>query len=200
MKLKYYLRGLGIGIITTTIIMLITFSGSKSTLSDSQIIERAKVLGMVMKNTTASNAKEEIPKGTETEAKNSTMKNQTQSVQSTEMGETGNSQNANSESENNAANNQPNATTTETNNTQSDTSSQNATQQSNQDVAFTIKSGDTSDSVAANLYKAGLIDNAQKFNQFIIKKGYDKNLRVGTYTVQKGDASNYEKILESIIK
>ncbi len=48
MKLKYYLRGLGIGIIITTIILMIGFSRKGSSLSDEEIIERASRLGMVM--------------------------------------------------------------------------------------------------------------------------------------------------------
>lgn len=49
MKLKYYLRGLGIGIICTAIIMGIALSGNKKeTMTDTEIIERARLLGMVM--------------------------------------------------------------------------------------------------------------------------------------------------------
>ncbi len=48
MKLKYYLRGLGIGMIATTIILMICFSLQDTTVSDEYVIERAKALGMVM--------------------------------------------------------------------------------------------------------------------------------------------------------
>ncbi|HHT97371.1 MAG TPA: endolytic transglycosylase MltG [Clostridiales bacterium] len=44
MKIKYYLRGLGIGLILSTIILTI----SKPKISDKEIIKRAKKLGMVM--------------------------------------------------------------------------------------------------------------------------------------------------------
>ena len=47
MKLKYYLRGLGIGMILTTFILMISFSGKK--MSDEEVIKRAEELGMVMK-------------------------------------------------------------------------------------------------------------------------------------------------------
>ena len=51
MKLKYYLRGLGVGIICTAIIMGIALSGNKKeALTDTEIIERARLLGMVMKD------------------------------------------------------------------------------------------------------------------------------------------------------
>ncbi len=49
MKLKYYLRGLSIGVICTAIIMGIALSGNKkATLTDAEVIERARILGMVM--------------------------------------------------------------------------------------------------------------------------------------------------------
>lgn len=47
MKLKYYLRGLGIGIIVTAVLMGSTGSRKPTELSDAQIIARAKELGMV---------------------------------------------------------------------------------------------------------------------------------------------------------
>ena len=47
MKLKYYLRGLGIGIAVTAILMGIALSGKKETLTDEQIRERALKLGMI---------------------------------------------------------------------------------------------------------------------------------------------------------
>ena len=47
MKLKYYLRGMGIGIILTAIVMGFALGGRKTTVSDAEVIERAKVLGMV---------------------------------------------------------------------------------------------------------------------------------------------------------
>ncbi len=49
--LKYYLRGLGIGIVVTTIILTIVFN-IRGKLSDSEIKERASKLGMVMAQTT----------------------------------------------------------------------------------------------------------------------------------------------------
>lgn len=50
MKLKYYLRGLGIGIIISTIILTVSFCGQDvgREISDEEIIKRAMELGMVM--------------------------------------------------------------------------------------------------------------------------------------------------------
>ena len=49
MKLKYYLRGIGIGVIMTTLILMIAFAVHKEQpLTDDEIRERAAELGMVM--------------------------------------------------------------------------------------------------------------------------------------------------------
>lgn len=49
MKLRYYMRGLGIGIFVTAILMVVTIHGKTERLTDEQIIERAEALGMEMK-------------------------------------------------------------------------------------------------------------------------------------------------------
>ncbi len=46
MKLKYYLRGIGIGVILTAAIMGFALGGRKTIMSDAQVIQRAKELGM----------------------------------------------------------------------------------------------------------------------------------------------------------
>ncbi|MCR4891723.1 MAG: hypothetical protein K5989_06050 [Lachnospiraceae bacterium] len=50
MNLRHYLRGLGIGMIVTAVILSISFSGKSQALTDDEIRERAMELGMVEKN------------------------------------------------------------------------------------------------------------------------------------------------------
>ena len=47
MNLKYYLRGLGLGIVITAVLLGITAGGRKETLSDEAITTKAKALGMI---------------------------------------------------------------------------------------------------------------------------------------------------------
>ena len=84
MKLKYYLRGLGVGIICTAIIMGIALSGKgKERLTEDEIIERARLLGMVM----ADEQETEIEEPEESEksegAEEDSQKNQAQVVPET---------------------------------------------------------------------------------------------------------------------
>ena len=46
MKLKYYLRGLGIGVLVSVIIMTVAF-GNRKPMTDEEIKARAKELGMI---------------------------------------------------------------------------------------------------------------------------------------------------------
>jgi hypothetical protein len=51
LKLKYYLRGLGIGIIVTTLIFAISIKSRGGIMTDDRVVERAKELGMVIPTT-----------------------------------------------------------------------------------------------------------------------------------------------------
>ncbi len=64
MKFKYYLRGLGIGILISTIILSVSFAMKKKmTFQMMKSLQGQKELGMVMEDT----GKDTIPKATETE-------------------------------------------------------------------------------------------------------------------------------------
>ena len=55
MKLKYYLRGIGIGVIVATLIMTVSSVIHNNNLSDEVIIKEALKLGMVMPESTEGN-------------------------------------------------------------------------------------------------------------------------------------------------
>ncbi len=48
MRLKYYMRGLGVGILISTVVLFVAFRFQKVEISDEEVIQRAKELGMVM--------------------------------------------------------------------------------------------------------------------------------------------------------
>ena len=66
MNLKYYLRGLGVGIVVTALIMGISLGGKKESLSDKEIKARASELGMVEAGTTL---KDNLPEKEEQQEK-----------------------------------------------------------------------------------------------------------------------------------
>lgn len=66
MRLKYFLRGLGIGIVVTTIILAISHNAGMR-MSDSEVIERAKELGMAYTTAAQENSTESAADTTEPE-------------------------------------------------------------------------------------------------------------------------------------
>lgn len=189
MKLKYYLRGLGIGIIVTTLVLMVAFSGKKEKLSDQEIMQRAEQLGMVMADEGQTETGTEENTGTEAQPETE------QDVQNTEEG-----------TEENADENTENASEPETE-PQTEAAAEPAApedttgnvvgevkQETSGEVAFTVKSGESSDTVAFNLYKAGLVDDATAFNRYMISKGYDSRLRTGDFKIHSG--ASYDEILK----
>lgn len=189
MKLKYYLRGLGIGIIVTTLVLMVAFSGKKEKLSDQEIMQRAEQLGMVMADEGQTETGTEENTGTEAQPETE------QDVQNTEAG-----------TEENADENTENASEPETE-PQTEAAAEPAApedttgnvvgevkQETSGEVAFTVKSGESSDTVAFDLYKAGLVDDATAFNRYMISKGYDSRLRTGDFKIRSG--ASYDEILK----
>ena len=66
MRLKYFLRGLGIGIVVTTIILAISHNAGRR-MSDSEVIERAKELGLAYTTAAQENSTESAADTTEPE-------------------------------------------------------------------------------------------------------------------------------------
>ena len=189
MKLKSYLRGLGRGIIVTTLVLMVAFSGKKEKLSDQEIMQRAEQLGMVMADEGQTETGTEENTGTEAQPETE------QDVQNTEAG-----------TEENADENTENASEPETE-PQTEAAAEPAApedttgnvvgevkQETSGEVAFTVKSGESSDTVAFNLYKAGLVDDATAFNRYMISKGYDSRLRTGDFKIRSG--ASYDEILK----
>ena len=57
---------------------------------------------------------------------------------------------------------------------------------------ITVTAGMSSDKIAKLVQDAGLIDNYLDFDAWLSRKGYDRILRVGTFTLKKG--MSYEEI------
>lgn len=67
MKLKYYLRGIGTGMIVTTLLLAFGFSQREAAISDEEVMERAAALGMIMAETEETGTEETEMEETETQ-------------------------------------------------------------------------------------------------------------------------------------
>lgn len=191
MKLKYYLRGIGTGIIFTAIILTMVHS-YKTT--DTKIIERARELGMVMPyEIETSEDKSDKKKPDESDSKGEATKD-ISAEDETKKTTTEASEEATTKK-------QENTTTepvtikpaeTEENTTKPPVIDDNA----GNTVSFVVTRGMTSEAVSQKLKEQGLINNVAEFNSFLISGGYADRIRVGTFIIEKG--SSYEQIAKAI--
>lgn len=187
MKLKYYMRGLGIGIILTTLILSI--GGTKDKLSDQEIKDRATVLGMEMKDEDNFNLDEVLNQidltGTPAPTSISTPVPSSEPTVEPTKEPTAAPTSIPTPVPTLAPTTVPEPTATpETNG------------QANQIINFTIKSGMSSGQVSKLLVEKGLIKDAEDFNQAIIKEGKASIIRVGDYSLPQG--ATYGDIIKEI--
>lgn len=200
MKLKYYLRGLGIGIICTAIIMGIALSGNKKeTMTDTEIIERARLLGMVMPEETEEPSEAEDGQKQPEDKKSKPGEPENGKSQDLIKDKTSDG----SKTDNKIAeDNKADALKTNGNNADENKADENSDMSqsvnkpgsSQGTVQFEIKSGEFSDTISKKLFQAGLISDAEAFNKYLTQKGADQNLRVGVYEIPMG--STQDEIIE----
>ena len=163
-KLKYYLRGLGIGIFVTALFFGITGNNGEA-LTDAQIKERALSLGMVDGNSVVlSELKNDI---SETEEESSVEEQPTEEQPTEEV---------TSEEQQPTEEQQPSE----------EMPSEAAVSEEEQKVTFEIRKGAGSDTVSKNLEAAGLIEDAAAFDKYLCDNGYSRRLRIGTYELLMG--------------
>ena len=156
MKLKYYLRGLAVGILVTTIILAISFSQTKKELSDQEVINRAKQLGMVMAD---SGKIEDYREDTQTETGQS------------EQGET--EENVTGDTQNGAEDNEG-------------VPGDNGTVTEEKMVTFVISKGQFGRQISESLKREGLVDDAEAFMKYLGETGKSEEILPGTYEIPMG--------------
>ena len=175
MKLKYYLRGLGIGILVTAAILTIVYH-TKGSMSDSQIMKRAAQLGMVMAST-----EEDTLFAQTTQADTTIEETGTISVEeTTTVVET-------TEAVTEASTEKPTEAPTEA-----------LTEPAAAEAVLTISPGMYSESVSAKLVRLGIITNQKEFNSYLVNNGYAERIQTGDFKI-KADMS-YDEIARIITK
>lgn len=179
MKLKYYLRGLGIGILVTAAILTIVYH-TKGSMSDSQIKKRAAQLGMVMAST-----EEDTLFAQTTQADTTIEETGTISVEeTTTVVET-------TEAVTEAPTEKPTEAATEA-------QTEKPTEPAAAKAVLTISPGMYSESVSAELVRLGIITNQKEFNSYLVNNGYAERIQTGDFKV-KADMS-YDEIARIITR
>lgn len=180
MKLKYYLRGAGIGIIVAVLIMVI--GGGGATMTDAQVIKRAEELGMVKSTATSEKISDHINKKkdqSEAASSEATPDESTPAEPSASEPESGQSQSAAQD---------PGTPVPE--------GTAGIADEGNS-VKITVEVGMLSDKISQRLAEAGLVPNADEYNKFLISKGYDSKMYAGVCTIPKG--ADFEQIAQILM-
>lgn len=179
MKLKYYLRGLGIGMIVTALILGISFSNrqdqTSQIMTDDQIRERAAELGMV-------DSSELTLAALQNSAKQPTEGTAEENTQTQEQNNIEAEPETTQEPE---ATTEPEPEKTAGPETTAEPEVTEAPQRT-QTASITIQRGDDSGSASRRLYEAGLVENAKAFDNYLCNNGYSRSINPGTYEIAPG--------------
>lgn len=195
MKLKYYLRGLGIGIAVTALVLTLA-GGGKESLTDEEIIARAKELGMVESVTLSQLAddktSEEVSEDiSEEDSENVTSEGEDASLVTSEEAEV--SEEIGSENTEGTSDAETSEETdSEENTSESDsevTSEANSESQTSEVideyVIVEVGAGDGSDTVSRKLEALGMVEDAMMYDDFLCANGYDKILQTGKHEIPR---------------
>lgn len=225
MKLKYYLRGLGIGMLVVA--LLFTVSGNTGAkMSDEAVKRRAAQLGMVEKDKTVlgelgsetvSGETAEPESGAETDNVAEQPENNTEKPAEVAKPESGVSEpEKTTEAQTESVEADKNATQQQTEPSEGDAAEKNPAQDieeradevaeraeeiaenspAGRVVTLEVRRGDSSVSVARRAAEAGLVQSAADFDVFLCRNGYDKRISVGNYEITEGAS---EKEIADII-
>lgn len=190
MKLKYYLRGLGIGILVTTVILSLAGVGRKN-MTDEEVVKRAKELGMV-----ESTLLSDLPDQTKTDEVRPTEPEISLQPETSEPEESASTPETPAAPEETTTTQEAPAASEETTTTQETPVAPEETPVSPEDgnpdtpagetVTLVIGRGESSTTVSKNLKKAGIVEDAAAFDRFLCNNGYDKKIITGTYEIPYG--------------
>lgn len=164
MNLKYYLRGLGIGIVLTAILLGITAGSRKEILTDEEIITRAKSLGMVEEtvlNDSVAKAKDEVRTQLRSELKTEVSEELEPKLRAELEAEYAQASVQEQEAEKEEVLPQP--------------------------FEFSVSIGETPYSIGERLADLGMVTSADAFDSFLVQNGYDRSIVAAKYVIP-GDA------------
>lgn len=205
MKLKYYLRGLGIGIAVTALLMgysnknraaepkaeVATEETAGDLLADrngeattEEVIEQSTVENVTVETDSAETSEEETSQEeTASELESSTQEaetiTETESVTETETESV-----------------QAEETTDKKEQTQSGTEADAGNALPQTTIEINIVRGDDSGTVARKLQNAGMVESATEYDAYLMQHGYDKKIRVGKVEIPVD--STWQEIAEYI--
>jgi ribosomal protein L12E/L44/L45/RPP1/RPP2 len=202
MKLKYYMRGLGIGILLTTTVLAI--AKPKEELTDQEVIKRAEALGMELKsdrdnvlgemleNSKLTEAPTQMPEKPSPEPTAALTPSEEPTL-APELTVTPEPTKEPSPAPEPSKEPEPTAAPGDT---KEEENQERDGVNSGELIVFTVEKGMSSGEVATLLEKVGLIQDSDDFNKYIVKKGKASVIGIGTYTLPIG--VTYDEIIAQI--
>lgn len=214
MNLKYYLRGLGVGIVVTSLILGIGLGSRKETLSNEEIKERARTLGMVEESITVAEAaaqkeEEAQEKVTADPVPEENAEGDAETIVSAEpevssepavsvsaAPETSEEPKVSAASEPEASE-EPNASAASepeagaapeegVKPVADETEEDSGTAPAKEIVDITINPGEGSYVISQKLEQSGLVDDATEYDAYLCDNGYHTKLRAGVHKIPMG--------------
>ncbi|MDD5935711.1 MAG: hypothetical protein PUC65_09155 [Clostridiales bacterium] len=200
MKLKYYLRGIAVGILFTIFVMGLTSANKKREMSDSEIIHAAKKLGMVESQASvtitgiASTPSPDASITVTPTVKPTQAATPTPAASATVMPTKEPTQTPTPTLEPTKEPTQTPIPTLEPTKVPTPTKAPDkpATTEDKEDtVTLTIVKGMYSETIAQAAHQLGLVEDPKDFNKYLINHDFASNIHIGTYKIKKG-ATYYE--------
>lgn len=177
MKLNYYMRGLGIGIVVTALLMGIASSGKKEQMTDEEIRQRATEMGMVDGNIVLA----DMPEIHEDEEEQKEEGNEKEGFLTSVSGNVAPDNEVKTE-----GGEEPEGAPEEGGEGSDETLGDDPQEDGvtvNEIIVISIDSGDGSRVVANKLLQAGMIEDAAAFDEYLCRNGYDKRLKTGRHDI-----------------
>lgn len=211
MKLKSYLRGLGLGMIVTTIILVVTFKAAHHEMTDDEIISKARELGMVetslyasgvtteefTEKLTATQAPSQEPTTGKPSGEGKTEPETTRREEETtkKEEETTKKPQETTRREEETTTKKPQETTKREEET---TKKPQETTTGDKEIVLVFENISSADKASRILYDAGVIQDVDSFNDFLSDNGYARKITEGTFTFKKG--MTFEEIAKVITR
>lgn len=185
MKRKYFMRGLGAGIVLSAVVSAVAVSQSRMT--DEEVCNRARQLGMVEQE----NKKEQPEKKPEevSKAAISAMPKEEQTTEPTALPEKVVTATPKEQKhsfvagETNTKETKVPVTTKEVETTKKPVVTKKPQSSQKKYLSVTIEAGMWSNQISHKFQELGLVDDAEKFDDFLCDNGYASMIKVGVYQI-----------------
>lgn len=192
MNLKYYLRGLGLGIIITAVIMGLATGGKREALTNEEIIARARALGMV-ENKVLTEYTEEVKEGdvqesTDNEVDNAGTKAAVKEQEILSMDEAGKEADDAADLKDTLSDLDTDAAKADSGRALEDEAAGTVDVEAEEPEPkiFSVKKGEAPYSICKRLVEIDLISSADDFDTYLLNNGYDRKIVAAEYKIPSG--------------